>query len=715
MENCLSILRLKLISFNSLTYMKISQFLSNHLKKNVFFILVIIFYFIFSHILSSQNNFDSTNNKFFYIGPVGGFNYVWNETQIPCIDGENCGKFRDGTDIGYFVGITGIYDIISGLLSIEGRVLYDVRPVSLTTTVDNFTILDPETDKYVPFVRDFSFEGNLNYLVLDLGIRVKPFDYLPISFKASFDAGNPVFGKNYSNIETIVSPNSISFPDAGKSRTIDEGELQDAGTALGVSGGLAADFYLNDNILISPEVTYRYGLNSVMSSTEWNTNILRIGASIVWKIDNKDSYEEPEEPFIEEEVIVEEPEIIVEIDEPPVSIEKDTVQDFAKPDDVQLPVINNISSDDILFSETIVTETYPLLPYIFFDSSSANIKPAYINSISSDNFDEHSLPKNTLGIYYNLLDILGHRLAGKSKSILYINGTTDGIELTDINSRAMIAEKRANAVKDYFVNKWKINPDRLKVSSNDKPEKPTSEEYMEGFAENRRVELYSDDPDILMPVIHSRFNELIPKDRNISVEIDLNRPDDVTAWTAKATSNGKFVEEWSGIDPPENLNMRIDFRNENSIINSESIDFDIKLELNDGSVQEGSLTIPVQRITEKYEVGRLNLIVFDFNSSEITDINSRMLNSFLSDAIKDNSHVNVIGSTDKLGELKYNMNLSKRRAVGVKDFIAKKIPKVKFDEVKGIGPSDIKYDNSIPEGRFYCRTVLVEVHTPFIK
>ena len=63
-------------------------------------------------------------------------------------------------------------------------------------------------------------------------------------------------------------------------------------------------------------------------------------------------------------------------------------------------------------------------------------------------------------------------------------------------------------------------------------------------------------------------------------------------------------------------------------------------------------------------------------------------------------------------EKEYNKRLSTSRAVSVRKYIKRLVPLVKIDEVKGIGASNLQFDNDLPEGRFYCRTVLIEVKTP---
>jgi outer membrane protein OmpA-like peptidoglycan-associated protein len=104
--------------------------------------------------------------------------------------------------------------------------------------------------------------------------------------------------------------------------------------------------------------------------------------------------------------------------------------------------------------------------------------------------------------------------------------------------------------------------------------------------------------------------------------------------------------------------------------------------------------------------------VFDFDKFEINDFNKKMINDFVANTIMDNSKVSITGSTDKLGEKDYNMNLSLSRAESTYKVIKKIKPKADFKEVTGIGNTKLLYDNSLPEGRFYCRTVLIEVTTP---
>jgi len=57
--------------------------------------------------------------------------------------------------------------------------------------------------------------------------------------------------------------------------------------------------------------------------------------------------------------------------------------------------------------------------------------------------------------------------------------------------------------------------------------------------------------------------------------------------------------------------------------------------------------------------------------------------------------------------LTFNKKISSKRAKAVADRL--KIPSA---QVEGVGETEILYDNSTPEGRYYCRTVQITIETP---
>ena len=74
---------------------------------------------------------------------------------------------------------------------------------------------------------------------------------------------------------------------------------------------------------------------------------------------------------------------------------------------------------------------------------------------------------------------------------------------------------------------------------------------------------------------------------------------------------------------------------------------------------------------------------------------------------KKGSEISIVGTTDRIGTEEYNSRLSQERANAVKTAI-----KRKNTVASGKGEQELKYNNDLPEGRFYCRTVNVIVKTP---
>jgi outer membrane protein OmpA-like peptidoglycan-associated protein len=107
------------------------------------------------------------------------------------------------------------------------------------------------------------------------------------------------------------------------------------------------------------------------------------------------------------------------------------------------------------------------------------------------------------------------------------------------------------------------------------------------------------------------------------------------------------------------------------------------------------------------EFDRFSLILFDFNKFDLNEANLRIA-EFAKKRIKKNSTVSIKGYTDRMGDENHNLQLSLKRAQSTA-----KILGVDFKYVIGLGETlPLLYNNDVPEGRFYCRTVNIEIVTP---
>jgi outer membrane protein OmpA-like peptidoglycan-associated protein len=116
-----------------------------------------------------------------------------------------------------------------------------------------------------------------------------------------------------------------------------------------------------------------------------------------------------------------------------------------------------------------------------------------------------------------------------------------------------------------------------------------------------------------------------------------------------------------------------------------------------------------QNLVGDYEVEKFSLILFDFDKATIEGMNKNIV-EFIKKRIKSNSEVQIVGYSDRTGDQEYNKRLSEERAKSTKKEL-KRIDANAF----GLGEEVLLYDNDLPEGRFYCRTVEIIVKTKIFK
>lgn len=377
------------------------------------------------------------------------------------------------------------------------------------------------------------------------------------------------------------------------------------------------------------------------------------------------------------------------------------------------------TSERVQVVRTIVTETFPILPYIFFDSASTEIPGRYqkISPEARAAFNEKDLPHRSLDAYYSILNVIGSRMAADPSIKITLNGTTDGRETATQPEATTLAKQRAQAIKTYITNTWGVDPKRIAIAVLARPTFPSSAEYQEGVEENRRVEIASLTDDLLAPILHERFNEYSYSPKTLSFTTEATSPAAIRSWQLRVSAGTATVAQQAGTGaPPTTVTWTLDDHAAGVI--SENVgergEIESVLEITDarGKRAQSEATIPASGATHPFEISRLSLIVFDFDKAEITPQNRRMVSAFVAQSIYPRSTLQITGSTDRLGELRHNQQLSESRAFAVRDLILAERPGAAILGAQGVGPSRLLYDNALPEGRYYCRTVTVEVSTP---
>jgi outer membrane protein OmpA-like peptidoglycan-associated protein len=227
------------------------------------------------------------------------------------------------------------------------------------------------------------------------------------------------------------------------------------------------------------------------------------------------------------------------------------------------------------------------------------------------------------------------------------------------------------------------------------------------------VEVLSEDDEIFRPVVHEKLSEYAISPPEMELLLGAEADAAIASWSMTVRHGDVPVAEFGAPGaPPATLRWQLDDLLAARVRAQDSLNAELTVTDARGLSASSSLSIPVTKKQNSFEVGRLSLIVFDFDRSDILPHNRRMISRFVAEAIKSSSSVIITGSTDRLGEADHNLELSAARADNVKDILLSRNPSYRHLESRGIGEAPEMYDNDLPEGRFYCRTVAVEVKTP---
>lgn len=415
--------------------------------------------------------------------------------------------------------------------------------------------------------------------------------------------------------------------------------------------------------------------------------------------------------------------------------------------------------------QTISRSVFPLLPYVFFDGVGSVTLPeryALLTKEQTSTFRESKLsaaydlsPKEHS--YYHVLNIIGERLRRMPKATLTVHGCTDGV--SSERDKSSVAKSRAQVVVRYLTDVWNIEPQRLKLQETplqpNTPSVPLTE--AEKQAENRRVEMRSDTPALLehitlldttrrvsppslrfYPTVTYRREAQNDNKQAVGNEQAVGDVDSVRSWRLTVRQADRVIKEFSGIgNIPQALDWRLDERELAALqldekpdaINPYAAEVEYRLSAETKSGQQltsAFAAIPLETRINTHSGGskrgavqssfagnlieRFNLILFDFAKSAITSAQEPMMN-LMKSRITPRSTVRVDGFTDRTGDAEFNRKLSLQRAQGVAQALGFAAELLKTNVI-GYGSSVELYDNNLPEGRFYSRTVRVVVETP---
>jgi outer membrane protein OmpA-like peptidoglycan-associated protein len=667
-------------------------------------------------ILQSLTVYSQVNNPVTVKSKVGifadyGLNmHNGNFSNLPDIP-NCCPWFTKGSGQGISGGVLFEYPILKNIF-LTGRAGYasfdgEFKETETTSLIVNGIHQTGEFEHYL--------KGKIGTIGLEPLISWNLFAglYLHGGMRGSFQ-----LIKKFEQMETITKPNGTgTFMDAAgndtysRTRNYISSDIPNATSILfHIIGGLSYELPLNSagSLILAPEVFYYHELNPLVKGIEWKVNSIRGGIALKLVLGK--------EPVEIKEIKIERP------------IEKEIAEDVKKPDliaSIRVAGVDKngkeIPNAEFNIEEFLSTSTMPLLNYIFFDENSSEIPTRYIllNATNANRFQVNDLKNSeTMEKYHNILNIIGQRMILYPNAEITLIGCNSSVG--DEKDNTNLSQKRAEAVKNYLVDVWGIPKNRLKVNSRNLPSKASVPfDSPEPSEENRRVEIKSNSSKILEPFqITDTFRiatppilRFYPKFKSESGLKDLT----IQAYQFNGQGYNNFDTTLTD-DIPEKVDWQLSSMQKRTPKYLMPIRFTISATDKDGqsfvsmpdSVPLTVVTIQKKRLERRgdKEYEKFNLILFDFDKADIEGDNKKIM-TMVKSKINSDSKVQIFGYTDHIGDNDYNKNLSMKRANNTKNIIG-----VKETETIGYGEEVLLHDNSLPEGRFYCRTVEIQIENP---
>jgi outer membrane protein OmpA-like peptidoglycan-associated protein len=507
--------------------------------------------------------------------------------------------------------------------------------------------------------------------------------------------------------EYLVEPqNRGRFLETGtRVRNVSQGRLM--GTApysLGIALTGGWNIPLTRRLTLRPELAVRLPLSDAFTEQPWRISSIRIGLSIQHAI----TASPPPAPDLQRSDTASAP-IVERMPAAPIP-------PVVSPSlNVRMQFVTRDETGTITPVEQIMLETFyrqhirPLLPYVFFEEGSATLPPRYVVLDSQDipTFDESEVASlSTLEAYYHVLNIVGARLRRYANAELTITGCISNVGVE--SNRLDLARARAQQVRNYIYRRWGIDTTRLHVVVRALPSRPSPVGHPDGNAENARVELSSTEPAILAALRGiERQQRIQPQRLYASIEAT---PSQLSRWSLHVQSGNSVLATQSGSgSPPKLLPIELQWNRLDTVASGE---FVAALENSPhGTIeqrQSSQLRITNRQDTVRDRRETFSLILFDFDDATITASQQPVL-EMIRARIQPTTKITITGYTDRLGDAAHNLRLAERRALAV----ARALGVSDRATTEAVGPQRVLYDNNTPEGRFYSRTIEVELdHLP---
>lgn len=570
-------------------------------------------------------------------------------------------------------------------------------PSSGTLAADETTTVE-QSGEDVPMTIEHTIDASLGDIGIGAMAGMKVGDRLRLMGGLR---GGYVLSADFAQQERMADASTQgTFENGRRVRSEFAGEIPGASPiSLALLAGVGYELPLNSEgtWLATPEIFLSAGLTPISGEVDWRAHAVRAGVAL--KYAPKSIPAEPDPPQIEPPTPPEPPRATIVADIEASGLDHDGVEGAT----VTLRV-----------EEFIAAERKPLLGYIFFDEGSATIPHRYAraDAAGSARFNLIDLAGgDPLAVPLNTLNIIGQRLRANPSATIRLVGTNAGVGEEENSTE--LSRRRAESVRDYLRDAWGIETRRMTLDARALPATPSNTTEAYGQEENRRVEISSTSPAILAPItLGDTIRTATPPTIRFRPHVDATAG--IARWTITATQDGETLKKIEGEGaPPESIDWRIDLESETMPRAPGRMLYAMEIVDRAGNTQATTpAIIDVEQVTvqrkrlervAEAEIERYGLILFDFDKAELRP-EHRALLAEIAAGIDTASTVTVRGYTDRTGDPIRNRQLAEQRARAAADALGLPAGQVRVEAVD-IPP----YDNALPDGRFYSRTVVVEV------
>ena len=620
-------------------------------------------------------------NWLFGAAAGANFNFYRGTTQRLTNNLTTPAAFKEGTGIGLFAAPLVEYHFPNSVWGIMLQSGYDNR--------------QGEWDQVTsPCNCPMDLSADLSYITVEPSLRIAPFK------NGFYLYGGPRLAFNLDQSFTYQKGTNPDYPAQVADPEVNAEFSDIENTIISMQIGAGFDIPLSSNMqrtqfVLSPFVAFHpyFGQNP-RAVESWNITTIRAGAALKFGVGRKS--------------IVEEAEVV----RPAVGFSVDSPRNVP--------------------GERVVSETFPLSNYVYFDKGSTAIPNRYVllEKDQVKDFKEEQVAvkspkelsgrsKREMAVYYNVLNILGDRMGKNPNSTITLVGSSDkGTE---------DAKVLAGTVKTYLVDGFAIDASRIAVEGRNKPKVPSEKpggtlELDLLREEDRRVSIETNSPALLMefqtganasmkPVQLKGIQEA-PASSYVTFKTDGSK-EAFSTWKLELTDDKGMVKTYGPYTEEE-----VSIPGKTILGTNPKGDFKVKMigTANDGAIetQESEINVVLWTPSEVEEGMRFS-ILYEFDDATAIARYEKYLTEVVAPKIPQNGRVIIQGHTDVIGDVENNQKLSLARANNVKEILENALSKtnrsdVQF-EVHGFGEDVSKspFGNKLPEERSYNRTVVIDL------